>query len=323
MTPHAPASPPAARAWRGKILLGIALGAAVYVGFVAYADWGRVRGALASFEWRWLAAALLLALLNYALRFCKWQLYLRVLDLSVPVAESALIFVSGFSLTVTPGKLGEVLKSFLLRDRRGIAVSRTAPIVVAERLTDLLALALLAISGVATHRTGGLGVIAGAGLVVLALGLVSSRRVAHTLFRIAPARFRTRLDDMYDSAWRLLRPTPLALATLLSVAAWFSECVSLWLLVGGFPGASASLSLATFVYAVTTIAGALSFLPGGLGVTEAGMTSLLVRLGTGITTPVAVAATFLVRLATLWFAVLLGAGALVLHGRRRLLTPRP
>ena len=316
MIPEPPAPTTAARSWRGKILLGIALGAAVYVGFVAYADWGRVRGALASFEWRWLGVALGLALVNYTLRFFKWQLYLSVLDLSVPTAESALVFVSGFSLTVTPGKLGEVLKSFLLRDRRGIPVARTAPIVVAERLTDLLALALLAVSGVATHRTGGLGVLAGAGLVIVALLLVSSRRAAHTVFRLAPTRFRSRLDEMYDSAWRLLRPTPLALATLLSIGAWFSECVSLWLLVGGFPGAHASLSLATFVYAVTTIAGALSFLPGGLGVTEAGMTGLLVRLGTGITTPVAVAATFLVRLATLWFAVLLGAGALLLHSRR-------
>ncbi len=316
MIPQPPAAAPATRSWRGKIMLGIALGAAVYVGFVAYADWGRVQGALASFEWRWLAVALALALLNYTLRFFKWQLYLSVLDLSVPPLESALVFVSGFSLTVTPGKLGEVLKSFLLRDRQGIPVARTAPIVVAERLTDLLALALLAVSGVATHRTGAVGVIAGAGLVVLALVLVSSRRAAHALFRLAPERFRARLDEMYDSAWRLLRPVPLALATVLSVAAWFCECVSLWLLVRGFPGASASLSLATFVYAVTTIAGALSFLPGGLGVTEAGMTGLLVRLGTGITTPVAVAATFLVRLATLWFAVLLGAGALVLHGRR-------
>ena len=43
-----------------------------------------------------------------------------------------------------------------------------------------------------------------------------------------------------------------------------------------FPGAEASLKLCTFIYAAMTIAGALSFLPGGLGVQEGGMVALLV-----------------------------------------------
>jgi uncharacterized protein (TIRG00374 family) len=65
-----------------------------------------------------------------------------------------------------------------------------------------------------------------------------------------------------------------------------------------------------------TIAGALSFLPGGLGVTEAGMTGLLTRLGHGIDGAVAVGATFVTRVCTLWFAVLVGFVALLWLRRR-------
>ena len=66
-----------------------------------------------------------------------------------------------------------------------------------------------------------------------------------------------------------------------------------------------------------TVAGALSFLPGGLGVTEAGMLALLVTFGTGVSRGTAAAATFVTRASTLWFAVALGLPALVRYARRK------
>ena len=65
-----------------------------------------------------------------------------------------------------------------------------------------------------------------------------------------------------------------------------------------------------------TVAGALSFLPGGLGVTEAGMLALLGDLATGCSRSVSAAATFITRLCTLWFAVVVGLAALLLFSRR-------
>src|SRR5262249_28032523 len=85
----------------------------------------------------------------------------------------------------------------------------------------------------------------------------------------------------------------------------------------GFPGARIGLQGATFVYAATTVAGALSFLPGGLGMTEAGMLALLLRLGSGIDRGTAAAATFVTRAATLWFAGALGLPALLVYARRK------
>jgi uncharacterized protein (TIRG00374 family) len=87
--------------------------------------------------------------------------------------------------------------------------------------------------------------------------------------------------------------------------------------VRGFPGAALDLRAATFIYAAMTVAGALSFLPGGLGVTEAGMLALLVRFGHGIGRGEAAAATFVTRACTLWFAVAIGLPALVLYARRK------
>jgi uncharacterized protein (TIRG00374 family) len=93
-------------------------------------------------------------------------------------------------------------------------------------------------------------------------------------------------------------------------------------IVHGFAGAQLTWDASTFTYSSSTLAGALAMMPGGLGVTEVGMTTLLTTLGAGTIRPsVASATAILVRLATLWFAVVLGMLALFVY--RRLYAARP
>ena len=235
------------------------------------------------------------------------------------------MFLAGFALTVTPGKLGEAVKAVLLRASHGIAMARTAPIVVAERVTDLVALLLLALVGVFSFDVDKRFLVAGAVLVVAGLVVVSVDPVARAAIRIAGRmpllrRFAHRMEDFHAHTVTLLAPGPLVVASALAVCSWFLECLAFWVVVHGFPGASIGMREATFVYATTTVAGALSFLPGGLGVTEAGMLALLRRLGQGFVEGTALAATFVTRVATLWFAVALGLPALVFYARRKHVT---
>jgi uncharacterized protein (TIRG00374 family) len=299
------------------VLIAVGLGVVGYLALTLHANAARLGSELAAFQWWRLAPALSLAALNYLVRFAKWHFYLHCLTIRVPRRESLLVFLAGFVLTVTPGKLGEVVKSYLLRERHGIPMARTAPIVLAERLTDLMALMLLALAGVLSHRVGSMVLIAGTVLVASFLALVGWRRLALAIVRELARlplvrRVSGRLEEAYDSMAALIRPGPLAIATALSVAAWFSECAAFYVVIAGFPGALLPLHDATFIYAAMTIAGALSFLPGGLLVTETGMTALLVKLGQGIAEAAAVGATFVTRVCTLWFAVAVGFVALLL-----------
>jgi uncharacterized protein (TIRG00374 family) len=308
-----------------RVLLGVAAGVAVYLGFSVWADARSVGRALAAFSWMAALGGAALALANYLVRFVRWQYYLRVLGLTVPLGESWLVFLGGFALTVTPGKLGETIKAFLLRESRGIPVARTAPIVIAERFTDLLGLLLLTGVGVMRFDVDRRFLAAGALLIGAGLLVVSVESIAVFALRVAGRvpgvrRFAPKLDEFYRSTAALLRPGPLALAVALSVVAWALECVAFWLVVRGFPGAEVAMRAAVFIYATMTVAGALSFLPGGLGVTELGMLELLGKLGTGTGRSVAAAATFVTRACTLWFAVVVGLVALVLFARRTQVT---
>ena len=117
---------------------------------------------------------------------------------------------------------------------------------------------------------------------------------------------------MSVAAYDCHRPLVLASALIISIFAWGAEALAFyWILE--FMGADIPLQIAIFIYALAMLAGAVSFMPGGLGGAEAVMVGLLTWKGMPV--PDAVAATVLIRLATLWFAVAIGAIMLVKRGK--------
>ncbi len=304
-----------------RLLMGVLLGILVFAGFSLVADIDTLSNRLASFAWWTFLAALGLALVNYALRFVRWHFYLRYTQIPVPRGRSALVFVSGFALSVTPGKIGELVKSYLLRELEGVALTKSAPIVLAERVTDLLALVILCLFGVFFYGVAKITVAIGAAVLVIGLIILTVPPLSHFLIRgftylSILRRYRIRLYDFYDNLYLLIRPVPLLSATVIAMVAWCAECMGFALIANGFPGASVPIGLAILIYAATTVAGALSFLPGGLLVTEGTMTLLLVEASSGFDQSTAIAATMLIRLATLWFAVVLGVIALTTLQKR-------
>jgi uncharacterized membrane protein YbhN (UPF0104 family) len=280
------------KALRGIVLVA-ALVAVVALGLGLYADFGRLGDELASFRWELFPLALALTALNYLLRFWRWQRYLARLEIEVPTGRSFAIFVAGLSGTITPAKLGEVLKCALLKRSFGVPVRRSVPIVLAERVTDASGVVVLAVAAGAGANRWPLLVLALAGVVAIVL-VVRSPLLE---------RF-SRLGEAPEAA-RALQETRLLLGmTALSAVSWFFECLAAYVCVRGLR-LDLSLVDTVVVFSLGSLAGALSFLPGGLGVAEGSMTGLIQVLG-DVPKAAAVAATVLIRLATLWFAVALG-----------------
>jgi uncharacterized protein (TIRG00374 family) len=296
-----------------KIVVAALLSALVFAALAFYSDLGELRQTAETFAPAAFVWGLLLALANYGLRIVRWQYYLKRIGLVVPIVESSVIFLAGFVMSVTPGKLGEVFKSLLLYESRGAPVALTAPVVVAERLTDLTALVLLTAVGALAFEHGVVVAATGAVFVAALLLLCAYRPLGELLLSLTDrlpvvGRFSAKLHEAYASLLQLTRPVPLLLATALAFVSWGTECGSLYLIVHGFSGAHLTWDAATFAYSASTLAGAVAMLPGGLGGTEIAMAALLQALGDNSITPaIATAATILVRIATLWFAVAIGA----------------
>lgn len=312
---------------RRRVLIGLALGVLVVGVIIVLADGPELLEALRRFNW-WLAPpVLLLVLLNYLLRFLKWQYYLRLSDVrGLTRRESGLIFVSGFSMAMTPGKVGEFLKAYFVRLRTNTPLTQTLPVVAAERVTDAAGLLVLAGIGLLAFRFGWPAFVAIAALMILGLILLQRERfVEWCLVRLGRLHFaRSRLDALrrlYQSTRMLLGPRPLLVALALSTVSWFWECVAFFLILVGLDIEPSwhLLLAATFVFSASAWLGGASLLPGGLGATEASAAALLVLTvdDPAMNGTLAAAATLLLRFATLWFGVFIGIVALWVVARWR------
>lgn len=323
-----PASKPTSKIGT-RIVAGIVLGAILYAALAVTADLGGVRRALAQFPVRLLPVAMALSFLNYVVRFARWERYRKLLSIELDRPTSFLIHLSGLALTVTPGKMGEAFKSWLVRRVDGTPVHKSAPIVVAERFTDLLAfLLLIAVGGLATqpeYQWVFWATLAGCAVLLL---LVSSRRAGALALKICARlplvrRLVARIEGALESTRVLLAPREVVVPTLIATLGWSLECTAFWLIAGSFVTGGVPFLFAVYTFALSAVAGAVLILfPGGLGVTEASMGALLRRqyVASGVAgataSALALSATFLIRLCTLWFAVAVGLCALMIFTRR-------
>lgn len=310
-----------------RTLIGVAIGLFGYILFLILFDLRKVGDALAEFAWISVVWALLLSSLNYLLRFWKWELALGWLDVrggsgglhpptELELGRSLEIYLAGLSMSVTPGKVGEVLRSEFLRASNGVPFTRTAMVVVADRLSDLIALVVLALIGIADFPQF-LPYVIGALVVVAAgVGVLGSPKLFGGFLSWCEklplvGGLAKKAHGLVDSSAVLLELRYIAVLSAISVVGWGLECVGYWLILNAFPGVEASLLLCVFLWSVSTLVGAVSFSPGGLGATEGLLGVFAVRFALGVTNPIAVASTLLIRLCTLWYGELVGALAVL------------
>ncbi len=288
------------------IVLGIAV--LIYLVLAIFTDIGFLFKTLKSFNWLFLPLLLLFSYLNYVSRFFKWHYYVRQLKINISLKVSFEIFMSGLAMSLTPGKMGEVLKAYMLKKITGIPISKTAPIIFVERVTDFLSLVFLAIIGAVTYNYGVLPTIL-VGLFFISVVLIlSSKKLSLWIIDIlSKIKFignqAQKLHQAYESSYNLLKLKPLVLMVLFSLVAWMFECIGFYFVLYNFKN-FVSLLFPIFVYSFSTIIGSVSMLPGGLGVTEGSLTLLLAN--NGFSKEAALASTFIIRTVTLWFALLIG-----------------
>jgi uncharacterized protein (TIRG00374 family) len=296
-----------------KALAAVILGVAVYTLIVLSSDLAGVAGAVRGISPAWIPVFLALPLANYMLRFVKWHYFLRRIGARVPPGESLLVFVAGFSMTVSPGKFGEFIKCVILRNRRGLPVARTSPVVVAERITDLIS--MVALAAVGAVLSGGWSALpaATAGVVFIAGALTvlfwnpAWKVFSGTARRMPFIRERAgSLDSFRRSAKTLLNAGSMLVSVPLGMVGWGVEALVLCAAARSV-GAALPVGAALLSHAAGTIAGAVSMIPGGLGLTEITIDGLL---GSYMTPARAAVTTLLMRFCTLWFGVFLGLAAL-------------
>jgi uncharacterized membrane protein YbhN (UPF0104 family) len=290
-------------------VLVAALGMAAYLAGAFATDYEALRGAMENLGWNGAALVLGLSLLNYVLRFARWHWYLQDLGHTLPWVRHLTIYLGGFLFTVSPAKAGEAVRGLYLKEH-GVAYADTFAALFVERLLDFLAYGLLAILIVMRHPDYR-ALLALAFALAVVLLVIAGRPGAPRWLEGQAERRSGRLAaplralaQLLEASRRMLRPALLLPGLAIGLVSWGAEGIGFHLICEGLTLDVPPMT-ATSIYAIAGLAGAATFfMPGGIGGMEAVMTALLTAMGAPL--PLAIVATLLCRLATLWFAVFLG-----------------
>jgi uncharacterized protein (TIRG00374 family) len=322
VTSRGPSAPGRRVPWGRGLLLSLLAAFAVPAGLGLYADFGDVSATLAGFQWSLMPVLLGMTALNYLVRYLRWRKLLKLASGQTPgLWQDLLVFFAGTAMILTPARLGEWAKSYYARQLYGAPVARTAPIPLVERVTDSLVMLLLATAGLVLFGWDGTVFVVVGVIAVVAIMALRHRGLASLLFRGAarfpPARrLLPPIEDFHDSSRLLLSLPGLSWAFGLGLVAWSLECLTFFLVLVGLdrPMTWELVIQAAFIFPIAALAGSLSLLPGGLGVTEAGITGMTQAI-LGVSRSVAVASALLVRAVILGFGFTLGLAALAALSR--------
>lgn len=303
---------------KNKFWLIIIFAIVVYVVLGIYADFNKLLSALESFNWIFLPVLLALTTLGYFIRFIRWNFFLKAVGVNLKLRDNLYVYLSGLSMTITPAKAGEIWKGWLIKEINGENLSKTIPVVISDRLTDVLALVFLSLLGVIYYKQGAYVILIILLLFAAFVLAIRSKTISDKLINILEKRagkYSGDVRSMNESFQKTLNFKNLTITTVLGLIAWFMECSALYLTIYAF-NQHLDIVISTFIFSFASLVGAVSMIPGGLGVAEATLSGLLQFFG--LTATISVGAAIIIRFTTFWYGALLGL-AVYLLGKSKII----
>ena len=277
-----------------------------YIALSVYVGKDGLLRAFALISFKQAALIVFITIFGWFLRGVRWNYYLEKSQITgVSYWQGLKIFFASFALTLTPGKAGELVKGYFLKET---PLTTTAGILFAERIMDLAAVLILAVGFIFFDQSQLIVfLIAFCLTAVFVLMIFCQKFYAKIISKLKNrklAKFLEKVLGLFAVSKNLFKPDVLFLCLPLSVLAWFCEGLAFYL-IGLFLHLEIILLLALFIYAIATVAGAVSMIPGGFLSAEATMLGLLTFGGIGVS--LAVPLVLLFRFATAWLIPLVGA----------------
>ena len=300
-----------------KILIVVIAVIGLYAAFLIASDINTISSKISDFKIEIIPVVLLLVTSGWFVLFFRWHLLLRNAKIFIPVKDSFLILTSGFALTIIPGKVGELVKSQLLKTKFGIARSKTVPIVILEQFYTAVGITVLSFFGIWYFELGVYVLGFFTAILVFVFVLLSSRKAFNKIVSLLERRkftskFVEPLSSSYDAIKSGIRGQITLYASGLSILFWLIEAITIYLILLAFGVDAIGFLTVISTYTTSIMLGILSFLPLGLGVVEGTLTSFFTMHGIDVS--LALTIVIVIRLFTRWYAVSFGFIALKLSG---------
>jgi len=253
--------------------------------------------------------ALLCALLSMVAGYPKWELFVKKLGVKIKRSKNLAIYLSMFSMDITPGRWGRAVVSYTLNRLTGTKFARTFPAVVADIFTDFLG--FIAVTLVLSFLVQGYTMVS---VVISVLLLIPFcfiyieapfDYIRKKLHRFKRLRWLFNVGELYFKSSRKIDTRTYAYAMLFTIPSVVLNGLALYfvMLSFGINVGIGFLPTVLFIYTSSLLIGMVTGIPGALGVTDAALLSYLTTFfaGAGVTFGIASAITIFFRIASLWF----------------------
>ena len=300
-----------------KIIIIVIAVVGLYATFLIASDINTIADKISSFKIEFLPIIIILVTCSWFVLFTRWHLLLMNSKIFIPKKNSFIIYLSGIALTIIPGKVGELVKSQLLKTKFGIPRSKTVPIVILEQLYTLIGLVAVSFFGVWFFELGTYVIGFFTAVLVFSFILISSKRIFNKLMVILEKRkitskFVEPLSLSYDTVRKSIRGPIVFYAIALTSIFWLLEAVTVYFVLLSFGVDGIEFLMVIPTYATSIMLGFLSFLPMGLGVVEGSLASFFSLQG--IEVSLSLTLVIIIRVFTRWYGVAVGFVALRLSG---------
>jgi len=300
-----------------KIIVIIIAVVGLYAAFFIVSDIRTVYDKIISFKIEFLLIIIPLVTTGWFVLFARWHLLLKNSKILIPKKDSLLIFFSGFALTIIPGKVGELIKSQLLKTKFQVPRSKTVPIVMLEQMYTLIGLVIISFFGIWFFELGAYVLGFFTALLIFAFILISSKKVFNKLIAIFEKRkFTSRFAEPLSSSYDIIKKStkgPITFyASALTTVFWLIEAVVVYFVLLAFGVENMEFLMVIPTYATSLMLGFLSFLPMGLGVVEGSLASFFSLQGIEVSLSLTIV--IIIRIFTRWYGVAVGFVALRLSG---------
>ena len=300
-----------------RLILVLVAVVVIYAIFLFISDFSIISEKISNFKTNYLPLILLLVSVSWIPMIVKWHFLLKNCEIDVPLRKSIAVYFAGIAFEITPGQIGSLIKSQLLKTSSNIPRTKTVPIIVAEKVYDLIGAILASIIGIIILGMDFYLII----IAILALAVIfffMFYRPASEIFfkRITKTKFFSKyIDNMSEFHAIIQKSTNVKAATiciLLGVTYWFIISSAAYYTLIAFDINVLDYLTVLAIYTTSILLGAISFVPAGIGVTEGSIAGLFTLNGIDVST--ALILSVMIRVLTLWFSVSVGFIALKFTG---------
>ena len=289
----------------------------IYAIFLFVSDYNIISEKISNFKINYLPLILLLVTASWIPLFIKWHFLLKNCEINIPLKKSILVFLSGPAFEITPGQIGALMKSQILKTSSNIPRTKTVPIIVVEKVYDLIGAILASIIGIIILGMEPHLIIIAILVLVIIFFFVYYRPASEIFFKqITKRKFFSKyienISDFYEIVHKSTNVKVATICILLAVTYWFIISTAAYYTLIAFDIDVLDYLKVLAIYTTSILLGAISFIPAGIGVTEGSIMGLFTLNGIDVST--ALILSVMIRVLTLWYSVCVGFIALKFIG---------